>query len=89
MRVIRGSKQFLVGDSRYHLPDGKHDEFVWASRILFLEAIQKLVPHVLVDLRDTVLYAFQRIDARSEVQRWKNGKLVFLRRILGVCAEKV
>jgi hypothetical protein len=60
MRVTRGSQQFVLKEDRYHLADGKHDSFLWGSRIKFLTAIQRLAPEVLVALRDVVLSEFQR-----------------------------
>ncbi|MGO9011856.1 MAG: hypothetical protein ACLQPN_17290 [Bryobacteraceae bacterium] len=62
MRIKRGSKQIQYDESRYHFPDGKHDEFVWVSRVEFLEAIQRLAPQVLVALRDNVLSELQNLD---------------------------
>jgi hypothetical protein len=62
MRVTTGSKQVQFDESRYHFPDGKHDEFVWVSRVEFLEAIRKLAPQVLVALRDNVLSELQSLD---------------------------
>jgi hypothetical protein len=60
MLIKRGSKQFLLPENRYYLPDEKHDEVLWIARISFLEAIQKHAPQVLLGLRDMVLSEFER-----------------------------